>query len=121
MNWENVLPTVTMAAMIAGLLWSLARLFRPMAVEVARDAADQLRADLKANDFHAIGLQLDRVDTRFNGVDSRLDGVEKRLDRVDQRFKEVDARFDSVAARYNSPPRAFRTGARIARAASTVC
>ena len=82
MNWENVLPTVTMAAMIAGLLWSLARLFRPMAVEVARDAADRLKADLKANDFHAI-------DARFDGVDTRLDGVDKRMDRMDRRIKET--------------------------------
>ncbi len=75
MNWENVLPTVTMAAMIAGLLWSLARLFRPMAVEVARDATDRLKEDLKANDFHAI--------------DARFDGVNRRMDRMDRRIKET--------------------------------
>lgn len=75
MNWEDVLPTVTMAAMIAGLLWCLARLFRPMAVEVARDATDRLKEDLKANDFHAI--------------DARFDGVNRRMDRMDRRIKET--------------------------------
>lgn len=86
-EWSNVLPSatvaVTVAGAVAGLLWTLAKLFRPMAVEVARDACDRLRADLEGNHFHDIRGRLDRMQVRFD----------ERLDRMDRRAEERTARI----------------------------
>lgn len=101
-EWPDVLPlatvAVTIAGAVAGLLWTMSRLFRPMAVDVAREACDRLKADLESNHFHDINERLDRMQA---GFDARLDrmrvGFDERLNRLDGRINERLDRMDRHA------------------------
>jgi len=99
-EWSNVLPlatvAVTIAGAVAGLLWTLSKLFRPMAVEVARDACDRLKADLESNHFHEIGERLDRMQVRF---DERMDCFGARMDRFGSRMDRFELRMDQMQVR----------------------
>lgn len=110
-DWPDVLPlatvAVTIAGVVAGMLWTMSRLFRPMAVEVAREACDRLKADLESNHFHDISERLDRMqagfDERFDGMqagfDERFDGVQAGFDaRFDRMRAGFDARLDRMRA-----------------------
>lgn len=102
-EWSNVLPlatvAVTIAGAVAGLFWTLSKMFRPMAVEVARGACDRLKADLEGNHFHEICERLDRMQVRF---DERMDRFGSRMDRFELRMDRMEAHFDDRLGRLES-------------------
>ncbi len=102
-EWSNVLPlatvAVTIAGAVAGLFWTLSKMFREMAVEVARGACDRLKADLESNHFHEIGERLDRMQVRF---DERMDRFGSRMDRFGLRMDRMEAHFDDRLGRMES-------------------
>lgn len=125
-GWADILPTVTLAATLAGMLWAVVRLVvYPVADRAAseaekraaaaiREAVDGLYDRLKGNDFRHVedglkalgnridevredfGGRLDRMGGRLDGMDRRLDGMDGRLDRMDGRFDRMDRRIDGV-------------------------
>ena len=109
-EWSNVLPLATVAVTIAGavaaLFWTLSKMFRPMAVEVARGACDRLKADLESNHFHEIGERLDRMQVRFDErmdrFGSRMDRFGSRMDRFELRMDRMEAHFDDRLGRLES-------------------
>lgn len=90
-GWGDVLPSVTLVATIAGLLWAVVRLLiRPVAehaaneaerrsAETTRQAVDGLYERLKNNDF--------------SHVEDGLRAVGDRLDRARQDRKDMEARI----------------------------
>ena len=91
MSWESVLPLLTVAATVAGMLWVLMRLFRPMAVQVANETSQRLQDHLEHQTFR---------------------GIEQRFDRMDKR---IEKGFDQVDAQLNRDGRAVSTGGRAAQ------
>ncbi len=107
MSWPEVVRwlslAVGVAATLAGLAWTLGRMFRPWMRNAAREAADEVRAEVKAlsdklatNDFPHIEAKIEReaseakteraaMETRIGG---RLDRVSGRLDRMETRATE---------------------------------
>ena len=112
-GWGDILPSVTMLATIAALLWAVVRLLvRPVAERAAseaekqsaaatRIAVDELYERLKGNDFRHVedGLKGlgDRIDEARKEFGQRLDGVETqlgaRLDRARQDRKDMEGRL----------------------------
>ena len=112
-GWGDILPSVTMLATIAALLWAVVRLLvRPVAERAAseaekqsaaatRIAVDELYERLKGNDFRHVedGLQGlgDRIDEARKDFGQRLEGVETqlgaRLDRARQDRKDMEGRL----------------------------
>ena len=123
-GWGEILPSVTLLATIAGLLWAVVRLLvRPVAeraaseaekrsAEATRLAVDGLYERLKGNDFRHVedGLKAvgDRIDEARKDFGRRIEGVETqlgaRLDRARQDRKDMEARLmDAIAGRPNPP------------------
>ena len=111
-EWSNVLPlaavVVTIVGAVAGLVWTLLRLFRPVAAEVAREACDRLKADLESNHFHGIGERLDRMETRFS---ERFESMEASFS---ERFRSMETRFcerfESMETRFSERLESMETG-----------
>ena len=117
-GWGDILPSVTMLATIAALLWAVVRLLvRPVAERAAseaekrsaastRIAVDELYERLKGNDFRHVedGLKGlgDRIDEARKEFGQRLDGVETqlgaRLDRARQDRKDMEGRLIAAIA-----------------------
>ncbi len=73
MTWETAgavaLAALGIAGSLAGLAWTLGRIFRPWMREAARDAADSVSAEVKAlgdklatNDFPHVEARIDLVE-----------------------------------------------------------
>lgn len=76
-----------------GSLWAL---FRPMAAGIARKAADQLKQELRSNEFRDVNVRFERLEA---GVNGRMDRLEARFDRrVDQLDVRLTAAIGEVRA-----------------------
>ena len=105
MAWSVALALSSVIMGVASL-WAL---FRPMATGIARNVADDVRRDLKENDFHEVGVRIDKLDatvnTRIDQLDTRVNARISQLDttinarmnrletRLDQRIDQLDARL----------------------------
>ena len=121
-GWGNILPSVTLLATSAALLWAVVRLLvRPVAERAASEAekrsaastrlaVDGLYDRLKGNDFRHVedGLKGlgDRIDEARKDFGQRLKGVETQLearhDRARQDRKDMEGRL--MAAIAGKPP-----------------
>ena len=119
-GWGNILPSVTLLATSAALLWAVVRLLvRPVAERAASEAEkrsaastrlamDGLYDRLKGNDFRHVedGLKGlgDRIDEAQKDFGQRLKGVETQLgarhDRARQDRKDMEERLmDAIAGK----------------------
>ena len=93
MAWSVALALSSVIMGVASL-WAL---FRPMATGIARNVADDVRRDLKKNDFHEVGVRIDQLDTTVN---ARIDQLDTRVnDRISQLDTTVNARMDRLETR----------------------
>ena len=116
-GWGDILPSVTLLATIAALLWAVVRLVvRPVAeraaseaekrsAEATRLAVDGLYERLKGNDFRHVEDGLEALGGR---LDKRIDTVRKevgeRFDRARQDRKDMESRLmDAIAGRPKPP------------------
>ena len=95
MAWSVALALSSVVVGVASL-WAL---FRPMATGIARDVADDVRRDLKKNDFHEVGVRIDKLDTRVNAqidqLDTRVNArIEELETHVNDRIEELDTRVN---------------------------
>ena len=124
-GWGNILPSVTLLATSAALLWAVVRLLvRPVAERAASEAekrsaastrlaVDGLYDRLKGNDFRHVedGLKGlgDRIDEARKDFGQRLKGVETQLearhDRARQDRKDMEGRL--MAAIKGKPPKGW--------------
>lgn len=111
-GWGDLLPSMTLVATIAGLLWAVVRLLvRPVAEKAASEAekraakatratVDALYERLKANDFRHVEEGLKALGDRIDGVGRDFGG---RLDRTDKRIagvrEDFGGRFDRMDKR----------------------
>ena len=119
-DWSDILPSVTLLAAIAALLWAVVRLLvRPVAEKAAgeaekrsaaatRLAVDGLYERLKGNDFRHVEDGLKALDGRLDRMDKRIDTVRKevgeRFDRARQDRKDMEGRLmDAIAGRRKPP------------------
>ena len=79
MAWSVALALSSVIMGVASL-WAL---FRPMATGIARKVADDLKQNLKTNEFHDVGVQMEQLDDRIDQMEGRLD---KRIDQLDARL-----------------------------------
>ncbi len=100
MTWETAgavaLAALGIAASLAGLAWTLGRIFRPWIREAAREAADGVRAEVKAlgdklaaNDFPHIEARIDLVEA--HGREDRKAMEARLLDAIRGRAPEAEA------------------------------
>ena len=129
MTWPDVLRWLALiagtAASIAGLAWTLGRIFRPWMREAAQAAADDVRAEVKAlsdklatNDFPHMETRIERglAESRsdLEAMESRLGGrIERSEARIGERFERMGERIEGVEARIGE--RFDRMGGRIER------
>lgn len=97
-GWGDLLPSMTLVATIAALLWAVVRLLvRPVAEKAASEAekraakatratVDALYERLKANDFRHVEEGLKALGDRIDGIGRDFGG---RLDRTDKRIAGV--------------------------------
>ena len=101
MTWPDVLQVLALiaggAATVAGLAWTLGRIFRPWMREASGEACDALYERLKSNDFRHME---DRIASGLEGVSARLDSMDARLDRMNSRLAASDARADARLDRF---------------------
>lgn len=120
MTWPEVFRWLALvagtAASIAGLAWTLGRIFRPWMRDAAQDAADGLYERLKNNDFRHVE---DRIDSTVAMIDRGLRDVGDRIERVEARHREAAAemearlRGDAVAMEARIGERIDRMGGRM--------
>lgn len=122
MTWPEVLRWLALAAgiaaSIAGLAWTLGRIFRPWMRNAARAEADRVSADvqalyerLKNNDFKHVEDRVDdtvaKIDRGLQDVGARIERVEarigERLDRARQDRRDMEARILAAVERRSSP------------------
>ena len=126
MTWPEVLRWLALAAgiaaSIAGLAWTLGRIFRPWMRNAARAEADRVSAEVKAlaeklatNDFphvearierglQDVGERIERVEARQRETAAAMEArIGERLDRARQDRKDMEARI--LAAVQRSEPR----------------
>lgn len=86
---------LALSSVIMGVasLWAL---FRPMATGIARKVADDLKQNLKTNEFHDVGVQMEQLDDRIERLDVSIN------DRMDQQDTRVSARIDQLDTRVNA-------------------
>lgn len=96
-DWTEVLRwlalSVGIAASIAGLAWTLGRIFRPWMRDEVRAGNDALYERLKTNDFRHVE---DRIDDTVAKIDRGLQDVGARIKRVEARIGE---KFDRIGGR----------------------
>jgi len=114
-DWTEVLRwlalAVGIAASIAGLAWSLGRIFRPWMRNEVRAGNDALYERLKNNDFRHVEERIERVDARMQedvkAMEDRLRGdavamearIGERLDRARQDRRDMEARILAAVQR----------------------
>ncbi|MCY3786172.1 MAG: hypothetical protein OXG47_05530 [bacterium] len=117
-DWTEVLRwlalAVGIAASIAGLAWSLGRIFRPWMRNEVRAGNDALYERLKNNDFRHVEERIERVDARMQedvkAMEDRLRGdavamearIGERLDRARQDRRDMEARILAAVQRQRS-------------------
>lgn len=96
---------LALSSVIMGVasLWAL---FRPMATGIARKVADDLKQNLKTNEFHDVGVQMEQLDDRIERLDvsinDRMDQQDTRVSaRIDQLDRTVNDRMDRLETRFN--------------------
>ena len=126
MTWPDVFRWLALiagaAASIAGLAWTLGRIFRPWMREAAQEAADDVRAEVKAlsdklatNDFPHVETRIERglaearsdreaMETRIRGdreaMETRLRGDTVAMEaRIGDRIDRMSGRIESMEAR----------------------
>ncbi len=120
MTWPDVFPWLALvagtAASIAGLAWTLGRIFRPWMREAAQAAADDVRAEVKAlsdklatNDFPHVETRIERG---LAEAHSDREAMETRI-RGDREAMETRLRGDAVAMEARIGDRIDRMGGRI--------
>jgi len=111
MTWESAvavaLAALGIAGSLAGLVWTLGRIFRPWMREAAREAAEGVRADVKAlgdklasNDFPHVEARIDRVEVQ--GREERA-AMEARLS---DRMERMEGRLLAAIQGRGSAPQA---------------
>ena len=115
-GWGDIMPTLTLVATIAGLMWVVVRLVvvpvadraaseaEKRAAEKTQVAVDGLYERLKGNDFRHVyealatmGDRITEVREDFGGRLGRMDRrIGERLDGVDRRLDGMDHRLDAV-------------------------
>ena len=89
MTWPEVLRWLALAAgiaaSIAGLAWTLGRIFRPWMRNEVRAGNDELYERLKNNDFRHVE---DRVESTVARIDQGLQDMGERIERVEGRIGE---------------------------------
>ena len=110
-DWTEVLRwlalTVGIAASIAGLAWTLGRIFRPWMRNEVRAGNDALYERLKNNDFKHVEDRVDdtvaKIDRGLQDVGARIERVEarigERLDRARQDRRDMEARILAAVQR----------------------
>ena len=114
-DWTEVLRwlalAVGIAASIAGLAWTLGRIFRPWMRNEVRAGNDALYERLKNNDFRHVEERIERVDARMQedvkAMEDRLRGdavamearIGERLDRARQDRRDMEARILAAVQR----------------------
>jgi len=120
-TWPEVLRWLALAAgiaaSIAGLAWTLGRIFRPWMRNAARAEADRVSADvqalyerLKNNDFKHVEDRVDdtvaKIDRGLQDVGARIERVEarigERLDRARQDRRDMEARILAAVERQST-------------------
>ena len=116
MTWPDVFPWLALvagtAASIAGLAWTLGRIFRPWMREAAQAAADDVRAEVKAlsdklatNDFPHVETRIERGlaearSDREEAMETRLRGDTVAMEaRIGDRIDRMGGRIESMEAR----------------------
>ncbi|MDE0081646.1 MAG: hypothetical protein OXT72_03235 [Gammaproteobacteria bacterium] len=107
MTWSEVFRWLALiagaAASLAALLWTLGRIFRPWMREAAREAADDVRAEVKAladklatNDFPHIETKIENVEAKACAdrvaMETRLG---ERMERMEARLGERTERMEA--------------------------
>ena len=114
-DWPEVLRWLALAAGIAaslaGLAWTLGRIFRPWMRNEVRAGNDALYERLKNNDFRHIEERIDRglqdMGNRIKRVDARMREdvkdmearIGERFDRARQDRKDMEARILAAVER----------------------
>ncbi len=131
MTWPDVLRWLALVvgtlASFVGAVWTVRRLARPWVREVAREAADDVRADVKAlaeklatDDFPHMEAKLERriaevrddlggrIDRLGARLGQRIDRLGQRMDRFGQRMERSEARLLAAIRGRDAPaePRA---------------
>ena len=113
-DWTEVLRwlalAVGIAASIAGLAWTLGRIFRPWMRNAARAEADRVSAEvqalyerLKTNDFRHVEDRIERVDARMREDVKAMEArIGERLDRARQDRRDMEARILAAVQRWRS-------------------
>ena len=115
MTWPEVLRWLALsagiAASIAGLAWTLGRIFRPWMRNEVRAGNDALYERLQNNDFRHVEERIDRglqdMGNRIKRVDGRMREdmkdmearIGERLDRARQDRKDMEARILAAVER----------------------
>jgi len=85
-GWSEVLPllaaVLAVLAAVLGTVWTLGRIFRPWMKEAAREAADEVRAEVKALGDKLATNDFPHVEAR---MDKGLKALEERIGRVETR------------------------------------
>ena len=118
-GWGDILPSVTLVATIAALLWAVVRLLiRPVAkqaaneaerrsAETTRQAVDGLYERLKNNDFShvedglkAVGDRLDRARQERKDIETRIREDREAMEaRLGGRIERMEARLLAAVQR----------------------
>lgn len=102
-DWTEVLRWLTLAvgiaASIAGLAWTLGRIFRPWMRNEVRAGNDALYERLKNNDFRHVEDAMTKLGERIERVDGRRreDGAAME-DRIGERLERMETRRRADAA-----------------------
>ncbi|MDE0382827.1 MAG: hypothetical protein OXI22_03000 [Defluviicoccus sp.] len=106
-DWTEVLRwlalAVGIAASIAGLAWTLGRIFRPWMRNEVRAGNDALYERLKNNDFRHVEERIERVDARMQEDVKAMEArIGERLDRARQDRRDMEARILAAVQRWRS-------------------
>ena len=109
MTWSDVVRWLALiagaTASLTALLWTLGRIFRPWMREAAREAADGVRAEVKAladklatNDFPHIETKIENVEAKGRAdrtaMEARLGERVGRMEaRLGERMERMEARI----------------------------
>ena len=115
-GWREVLQwlalvaggALSMAATLAGLAWTLGRIFRPWMENAARTEADRVSAEVKAladklatNDFPHLE---DRIERRLNEAREDRAAMRAELAAMEGRIGERLGRIEAAVTRRGAPP-----------------
>ena len=93
MAWDIVLAASSVIVGIAALL----AIVRPLAGNMARREAGELRRKLNEKEFRGIEERFDQLEARLTGRIERSETrVNGRIDRLDQRTKQLEVRVTAA-------------------------